>query len=132
MNRLQASILAPLTGVALMACEASDDETRRANLGLPSPDYVADPQRGAGSYATHCQGCHGPSVLGSALGPPLLHATYVPSHHADFAFYSAVKNGVLQHHWEFGDMPPLPHVPPEQVADITAYVRALQRKHGFQ
>ena len=62
---------------------------------------------------------------------PLLHGYYRPDHHANYAFYMAVKNGVVQHHWEFGNMPAMPQVSPEQAADIIAYVRALQRQAGL-
>ncbi len=122
---------AALLGLLLAACGAGDDAERRARLGLPAPGHVADAQRGAALYASHCRDCHGPGLRSSDKGPPLLHGYYVPGHHADLAFYSAVKNGVVQHHWEFGDMPPQPQVNPEQAADITAYVRELQQRHGL-
>jgi mono/diheme cytochrome c family protein len=124
-------VVVVLSGLLLAACSAGDDAERRARLGLPAPDHVADPQRGATLFGTHCRACHGPAARGSDQGPPLVHGYYVASHHADLAFYSAVRNGVVQHHWEFGDMPAQPQVTPEQAADITAYVRGLQRRQGF-
>lgn len=51
---------------------------------------------------------------------------------ADIAFQLAVKNGVRAHHWQFGDMAPVPQVTPDDVAHITAHVRAEQRKVGIQ
>jgi mono/diheme cytochrome c family protein len=120
-----------LATVLLVACDSGDDAERRARLGLPSPDHVADTQRGAALFASHCRDCHGPGARGSDKGPPLLHGYYVPGHHADLAFYSAVRNGVVQHHWKFGDMPAQPQVTPEQAANITAYVRDLQRRQGL-
>jgi hypothetical protein len=38
---------------------------------------------------------------------------------------------VRAHHWQFGDMPPLPDVSPAEVKRITAYVRDLQKKAGL-
>jgi hypothetical protein len=62
----------------------------------------------------------------------LRHKIYESSHHSDAAFQLAAKNGVVAHHWKFGDMPPVPGVTPDDVAHITAYVRAEQRKVGIR
>lgn len=118
--------------LALAACGQGSDAERLARLGLPPADYRADAGRGAEIYGAKCRTCHGPAARGSDKGPPLVHGYYVASHHADLAFYRAVKQGVVQHHWEFGDMPPQPDVTPEQAADIIAYVRDLQRKAGLK
>jgi len=44
----------------------------------------------------------------------------------------AVKNGVRQHHWPFGSMPPIPGVSKAEVSQIIAYVRTLQRANGIR
>lgn len=71
-------------------------------------------------------------LRGTDKGPPFLNKIYEPSHHGDTSFQLAVRNGTKAHHWKFGDMLPLPGVTPDQVAHITAYVRALQRRIGIQ
>jgi len=120
-------------GTVLGGCGGNDDDAaRRAKLGLPAPGYVADSQRGGQLFGEFCRACHGPAARGTDKGPPLIHPYYVASHHADYAFYMAVRNGVRQHHWEFGDMPPQPQLAPHQAADITAYVRAIQKRQGMQ
>ncbi|NCF11647.1 MAG: c-type cytochrome [Gammaproteobacteria bacterium] len=116
----------------LAACGQGSDTERLARLGLPPASYQADAGRGAEVYSAKCRDCHGPAARGSDKGPPLVHGYYVASHHADLAFYRAVKQGVVQHHWEFGDMPAQPDVAPERVADIIAYVRGLQAKQGLR
>lgn len=98
----------------------------------PSPGLMANPAVGKKLFETHCTGCHGAALQGSDKGPPLLHRIYEPSHHADIAFQLAVKNGVRAHHWQFGDMAPVPQVTPDDVAHITGYVRAEQRKAGIR
>ncbi len=65
-------------------------------------------------------------------GPPLIHDIYRPGHHADLSFHWAVKDGTKQHHWHFGDMPPIADVSPEQVGHIIAYVRREQRRAGIR
>lgn len=97
-----------------------------------SPGLMPNPLVGKKLFETHCAACHGAALQGSEKGPPLLHRIYEPSHHADIAFQLAVKNGVRAHHWQFGDMAPVPQVTPDDVAHITAYVRAEQRKVGIR
>ena len=61
-----------------------------------------------------------------------MHRIYEPGHHADQAFYRAVREGVRSHHWPFGDMAPIPGVPDDEIARIIAFVRTLQRANGIQ
>ena len=100
----------------------------------PTPGPGFTPHVGAGKtlYDKHCAMCHGSDLRGSGKGPPLLHRVYEPSHHADFSFQLAARNGVRAHHWQFGNMPPIPAASPDDVANITAYVRAEQRKAGIR
>ena len=131
-NTIRHLVFAMLAGTLLAGCGQGDDAERLARLGLPPADYRADAGRGAEVYAAKCRECHGPAARGSDKGPPLVHGYYVASHHADLAFYRGVRQGVVQHHWEFGDMPAQPDVAPERVADIIAYVRGLQAKQGLR
>jgi mono/diheme cytochrome c family protein len=85
---------------------------------------------GEALFHTHCAGCHGPAGVGTAQGPSFLSRVYVPSHHSDASFYLAVKQGVRAHHWNFGNMPALPHVTDAEVTQIIAYVRKLQQQAG--
>ncbi len=94
----------------------------------PTPAAFA---RGESLYLAHCDRCHGHRATGSEIGPPLVHSTYEPRHHADAAFVLAVRNGVRAHHWPFGDMPPVPGLSEDDVASIVAYVRWLQREAGI-
>lgn len=97
----------------------------------PSPGLMPNPASGKALFDRNCASCHGADLKGSDKGPPLLHRIYEPSHHGDPAFQLAAKNGVRAHHWKFGDMAPVPQVTPDDVAHITAYVRAEQRKVGI-
>ena len=91
------------------------------------------PQQSDGGqlFADNCSRCHGEAADGTNMGPPLVHRLYEPGHHADFAFHSAVKNGVVAHHWGFGDMPPVTGLSEDDVTRIIAYVRGLQREGGI-
>ncbi len=82
-------------------------------------------------YNKRCSICHGTAGTGSALGPPLVHKIYEPSHHGDGSFYMAVARGVSSHHWGFGNMPPIQGVTKEEVGEIIKYIRALQREAGI-
>ena len=86
---------------------------------------------GAQLFAENCASCHGEVADGTNMGPPLVHRLYVPGHHPDFSFQNAVKMGVISHHWEFGDMPPVAGLSEGEVTQIIAYVRDLQRESGL-
>ena len=87
--------------------------------------------RGEALFASNCVACHGEQGTGTTAGPPLVHEIYEPGHHPDASFQRAVQAGVPQHHWDFGPMPAMPGLSEEQVDDITAYVRQLQRDAGI-
>lgn len=82
-------------------------------------------------FADNCSRCHGDAADGTDLGPPLMHRLYEPGHHPDFSFQNAVKNGVISHHWAFGDMPPVTGLSDDEVTQIIAYIRDLQREGGI-
>ena len=86
---------------------------------------------GATLFAENCARCHGDAGDGTDMGPPLVHRLYEPGHHPDFSFQNAVKNGVISHHWEFGDMPPVAGLSEAEVTQIIAHVRELQREGGI-
>ena len=76
-----------------MGCATSDEQVERVD--------------GEQAYVSSCAACHGAEAVGTLSGPPLLSIVYEPGHHPDEAFRSAARNGVAQHHWNFGDMPAL-------------------------
>lgn len=123
---VRSALAAALAGLALAACGGGDSPP----AGSPLAD--GDAGRGEELFTTHCAACHGPEGIGTDSGPPLVHEIYEPSHHGDGAFLSAVQRGVAPHHWEFGAMAAVPGLDTEDVADIVAYVRALQREAGIE
>ncbi|MFP3882546.1 MAG: c-type cytochrome [Actinomycetota bacterium] len=83
-------------------------------------------------FQANCAQCHGFDLRGTNTGPSLLSEVYEPSHHGDGAFLVAVQSGSPQHHWNFGDMPPVPGLSEEDVEAIVAFVRERQRVEGFE
>lgn len=102
------------------------------SAGGPILPSLSD-QAAAGKVAfeKHCAKCHGVNAIGTDSGPPLLHDYYQPGHHADMAFVSAARQGVPSHHWNFGDMPPVPDLSDRELIDIIRYVRELQIANGI-
>ena len=49
----------------------------------------------------------------------------------DVAFVRAAKLGVRQHHWRFGNMPPVDGIKDQELASIIFYIRELQRANGI-
>jgi len=117
--------------IFLTACEAPDPEASRAALHLPPEGFVGDANQGSALFETNCSSCHGINAQGTEQGPPLVNNVYRTAHHADFAFHMAVRDGVRQHHWGFGDMPAAPQITPEQTAHVIAYIRQEQSKAGI-
>ncbi len=116
----------------LAACSETNLDGGVVNVQMPPDDFVRDPFEGKDLYYQYCGDCHGINGLGSDKGPSFVRNVYAPDHHADYAFYRAVAMGVKQHHAKFGDMPPVPGISPEQVAHITEFVRAVQRRAGIE
>lgn len=98
----------------------------------PVPTGTVTLMDGRGLYATYCARCHGGDLKGTNQGPPFLDAVYARSHHADAAFFLAVRNGVRPHHWNFGPMPPIEGLSDAQIAAIVAAVRAEQDAVGIR
>lgn len=102
--------------------------------GFPAvavPDLSANARAGEQVFNTNCALCHGPNASGTGLGPPLVHKIYEPGHHQDSTIQRAVRNGVVAHHWPFGNMPPVPAVSDEAIPNIICYIRELQRANGI-
>jgi mono/diheme cytochrome c family protein len=130
--------IAVLSGLALAALalwfaqRPGSDASGEIDLAtLTIPDLTAVQATGKALFDGNCAACHGANAAGSDQGPPLVHRIYEASHHGDVAFVLAARQGVRAHHWRFGNMPAVEGVTDEDVAKITAYVRALQRANGI-
>lgn len=86
---------------------------------------------GESVFNANCSLCHGMGAVGTKQGPPLLDRVYHPGHHPDASFRNAVRNGVPSHHWEFGDMAPVPGVSADEIEEVICYVRETQRANGL-
>lgn len=99
---------------------------------LRIPQFNEQELSGKAAFDANCATCHGENAAGvDSAGPPLVHKIYEPSHHGDGAFVVAARNGVRAHHWQFGNMPPVEGVTDEELIDIIAYVRKMQRANGI-
>ena len=131
-------LLAALVGLVLVACSGGEDDGYSAGgepdsqtVSVSVPDLSEVARQGAELFAANCSECHGASAGGSSQGPPLVDSIYEPGHHADLSFHLAVAQGSRQHHWQFGDMEPVPGLSPEEVNKIVCYVRELQYANGI-
>ena len=124
-HMLGISLIALLLSAAA-AC--SESETPPQGAAGPAP---AELRGGEQKFTANCSGCHGAGGVGTKQGPPLVHKIYEPNHHGDAAFQRAAANGVKAHHWQFGDMPKIDAVKPDDVDQIVKYVRWLQQQAGI-
>jgi mono/diheme cytochrome c family protein len=126
--------------LVLAACGGNEEESMQHDMHFATVDTVGlrakvvptEFQPGLERFKASCAPCHGEAALGTAQGPPLVHIYYEPGHHSDTAFRMAVARGVPQHHWNFGNMPPIDGIGPQDLDALIAYVRWLQREAGIR
>jgi mono/diheme cytochrome c family protein len=128
-TRLQLCLLTLLIVAAAISLPVA---AQSIQVPQPSPGLMPNPAAGKALFEKSCASCHGANLQGSDKGPPMLSKSTNPRITATPAFQLAVKNGSRAHHWKFGDMAPVPGLTPDDVAQITAYVRLEQRKAGIQ
>lgn len=130
-KRISTTLIAAVASVALLA--GCSQEPEPVETGLTLPPGLAIPTEhkdGEALFNQKCATCHGKNALGTKSGPPLIHQVYEPNHHSDDSFQIAVAQGSRAHHWNFGDMPAIQGVSPQQVDEITGYIRFLQQQAG--
>jgi len=129
------ALLVPGCGAMSMDGRHDPVEARALAATMDSIAAAGIPERfdeAQGTFEAACSSCHGKYGEGALAGPPLVHETYRPAHHADAAFTLAVLRGVRAHHWRYGDMPPVRGVDQQEAEAVTAYVRWLQEQAGIQ
>lgn len=119
-----------LGGGAVLLSKVTGPSPDAVIVEVNVPDLSSAAQNGKRVYDKSCASCHGENASGTKVGPPLIHDIYNPGHHADEAFRRAVNNGVQQHHWPYGNMPPRPEVSRNETAAIIDYVREVQAANG--
>ncbi len=121
--------------VLLACCGTGDprlvDESNSPENAAPVTGSPATLQ-GADLYAATCAECHGADLRGTDEGPSFLSPVYNPNHHSDDNFRLAVQIGARQHHWRFGNMPPVEGLSEADVEAIIAFVREQQAIRGFE
>jgi len=120
-----------IIGVGMIVFRASSPSVNSVVVDVKTPELSPQALAGKKAFDAYCAQCHGKNGGGSDQGPPLVHNTYNPGHHADQAFFLAAKRGVKRHHWNFEDMPPQPQVKDKEVASIVLYIRELQAANGI-
>lgn len=138
MSKIVMSIVGAVAVFGVIAIVAIGGGTETVDAGARENDFnipVQDPflvAEGDILYQANCASCHGADLRGTDLGPSHLSVVYEPGHHGDGAFALAAINGVRGHHWEFGDMAPIPGLSQEDMERIIAFVRETQRIDGFE
>jgi len=87
---------------------------------------------GAAVYQQYCAECHGVDLRGTDKGPSQLSIIYEPNHHGDYAYRVAIRDGTREHHWWFGDMPPVEDITDLEIEKVISFIRAEQQRLGFE
>ena len=135
---LVATVAAAVVLLTVVGCgdetttqDATTQPPLAAQVSVTSPAAPDTARAGEELFSANCSLCHGGNASGTSQGPTLIDRIYHPGHHSDFSFRNAVGKGVRQHHWTFGDMPPVATVSADDVEMIICYVRELQRANGI-
>jgi len=127
----QTILVLTLNLLLMSACDGSKTDPPKHQAVSLSP-VPAEYAKGEELFNKYCARCHGPRAVGTDHGPIFISRIYEPNHHGDAAFQMAAMNGVQAHHWNFGDMPRVEVVSPQEVDQIIRYVRWLQREAGIE
>lgn len=130
--RRAAVVAVCLAAVAGLAACSDDSDTSDADDGGSGGAVAGDSALGAEVYAESCASCHGADLRGTDRGPSHLSIVYEPGHHSDESFRAAIRDGSPQHHWRFGDMPPVEGLDDDQIDAVIAHVREVQEREGFE
>ncbi len=124
--------LGGVAGYLVFGGDTTDEGRPIVSVNVPAT-LSAQSLLGRKTYDANCASCHGRNAAGQdGVAPPLVHIIYEPGHHGDESFQRAVAQGVRAHHWPFGDMSPVDGLTREDVADVVAYIRELQRANGIR
>lgn len=127
-HRSTPGFVAAAVGVSVIlwaaACANSDDNSAASTA-------VGDPAAGEQTYGDFCGACHGRDFEGSVQGPSQLDAVFEPATTTDADFRSAIRNGVEETNYDYGNMPPIRSLDDQRIADVIAYVRSVQEERGF-
>ena len=118
--------------IIVSGCTSDDEPAELDDVMSSTAGSEVKTYSGEESFQNRCAVCHGQNADGTATGPPLVNRLYEIGHHPNFSFHNAVNKGVTAHHWNFGDMPPIPNVAPDEIDAIICHVRDLQRAEGIQ
>ena len=120
------TVLATLGLAAILAACGSD------TAATAPPEPIPTDANGATVYALRCASCHGEDLRGTTKGPSQLSIVYEPNHHNDDAYRNAIRNGVAQHHWAYGNMPTIEDITDQQIELVINYIRTQQQQLGFE
>ena len=130
MNRKCNLVIFILSGLFLVSPLYADNKQSHVDVSVGELSPLAS--KGQLVFNTNCVSCHGVNAAGGMGGPPLIHDIYNPGHHANGAFINAVRNGVRQHHWQFGNMPPQRHIVFGDMVFLMKFIREVQQQNGIK
>ena len=115
-----------LSGLFWTSLVSADHKNTHVDVKVDALSATAS--KGQMVFNTNCASCHGVNAAGGMGGPPLIHTLYNPGHHSNQSFINAMRNGVRQHHWNFGDMPSQQQVAFGDMVFVIKFIRGSATK----
>lgn len=128
-KHLLVSTVLTLSALITPGTAVAEDFNGHVNVQVKTLSAAA--KAGQQVFNDNCSSCHGLNGAGTLQGPPLIHDIYNPGHHSNKAFYSAVRKGVSQHHWPYGNMPPQQQVGFSEMNALIKFIREVQQQNGI-
>ena len=115
----------------LLSCSGEHRKSAGAHVGWNPGPTPLEWHHGEVLFNTYCLSCHGRHGTGEGLGPPLLDTLYRAGKLSDESIYTAVAQGVRQHHWYYGAMPPVARMSRDETREVIGYLRWVQERAGL-
>ncbi|MBV1788083.1 cytochrome c [Marinobacterium sp. D7] len=122
---------ASLLLLAMLSANVALADHREGHVDVTVAALSKMGETGQRAFNQTCAECHGENGAGTMKGPPLVHQIYNPGHHNDKSIYNAMRNGVRQHHWPYGDMPKQASVGFMESTAIVKFIREMQEANGI-
>ncbi|NQV07347.1 cytochrome c [bacterium] len=115
---MKRAAMAMAMALVLLAAACSEEEP------ISSVEGVA--AAGEAVFVEYCSECHADDLMGNEDGPSLLEPEYMLPGFPDTEMLHHIRHGEIEPEGDYDPMPGFPNLGRQSIADVMAYVRAVQ------